>query len=104
MFSASSDTNHDSLLQNTTHTRLPCLSWESSSGGSNTNNHIFNMIIPLQPQNIMFTSEESSNLKLIDFGLARKLNAEKDLKVLFGTPEFVGKNIMHKLSSAILVT
>ena len=39
----------------------------------------------------MFTSEESSNLKLIDFGLARKLNAEKDLKILFGTPEFVGK-------------
>ena len=39
----------------------------------------------------MFTTEESNNLKLIDFGLAKKLNAEKDLKILFGTPEFVGK-------------
>ena len=51
----------------------------------------------------MFTTEESNNLKLIDFGLARKLNAEKDLKILFGTPEFVGKRLVYKLSTAILL-
>ena len=39
----------------------------------------------------MFTNEDNNNLKLIDFGLARKLNAQKELKVFFGTPEFVGK-------------
>ena len=51
----------------------------------------------------MFTAEESNNLKLIDFGLARKLNAEKDLKILFGTPEFVGKRLIYKLSTAVLI-
>lgn len=45
----------------------------------------------------MFTNPESSNLKLIDFGLARKLNAGEDLKIFFGTPEFVGKTENDKL-------
>lgn len=49
----------------------------------------------------MFTTEESSNLKLIDFGLARKLNAEKDLKILFGTPEFVGNWFIYKNMSSV---
>ncbi|XP_028405202.1 myosin light chain kinase, smooth muscle-like [Dendronephthya gigantea] len=51
--------------------------------------------LDLKPQNIMFTTEDSNNLKLIDFGLARKLNAEKDLKILFGTPEFVAPEVVN---------
>lgn len=38
----------------------------------------------------MFTTKESTTIKLVDFGLARRLNADKDLKILFGTPEFAG--------------
>jgi hypothetical protein len=38
---------------------------------------------------------------LIDFGLARKLNAEKDLKILFGTPEFVGNWFIYKKLSSV---
>ena len=30
-------------------------------------------------------------IKLIDFGLAHKLEAGSDFKNIFGTPEFVGK-------------
>lgn len=30
-------------------------------------------------------------IKLIDFGLAHKINFENDFKNIFGTPEFVGQ-------------
>lgn len=30
-------------------------------------------------------------IKIIDFGLARKIEAGADFKNIFGTPEFVGK-------------
>jgi hypothetical protein len=68
-----------------------------SNASSNADDRSLNKVSLLQPQNIMFTAEESNNLKLIDFGLARKLNAEKDLKILFGTPEFVGNCASYEL-------
>ena len=35
---------------------------------------------------------DSNDIKLVDFGLARNLDAEDELKSSFGTPDFVGKN------------
>lgn len=35
-------------------------------------------------------------IKLIDFGLAHKLEAGADFKNIFGTPEFVGKCFFMK--------
>lgn len=34
-------------------------------------------------------------IKLIDFGLAHKIEAGVDFKNIFGTPEFVGKSSVH---------
>lgn len=35
------------------------------------------------------------SIKLIDFGLAHKIEAGVDFKNIFGTPEFVGKLSVH---------
>jgi myosin-light-chain kinase len=34
-------------------------------------------------------------IKIIDFGLARKFDPTKQLKVLFGTPEFVAPEVIN---------
>lgn len=46
-----------------------------------------------QPENILCVSMDSNEIKLVDFGLARNLNSEEDVKSSFGTPDFVGKVI-----------
>ena len=46
----------------------------------------------LQPENILCVSQnESPDIKLVDFGLARDLKAGNEVKSSFGTPDFVGK-------------
>lgn len=47
----------------------------------------------LQPENIMLLdrSVPLPRIKLIDFGLAHKIEPGADFKNIFGTPEFVGK-------------
>jgi serine/threonine protein kinase len=39
----------------------------------------------------MLLSPSSQNIKLIDFGLSRKLEPGKDNREMMGTPEFVGR-------------
>lgn len=48
---------------------------------------------PLQPENIMLLdkSAPSPRIKLIDFGIAHKIEAGSEFKNIFGTPEFVGE-------------
>uniref|UniRef100_A0A3P8SVD2 Myosin light chain kinase, smooth muscle n=1 Tax=Amphiprion percula TaxID=161767 RepID=A0A3P8SVD2_AMPPE len=50
--------------------------------------------LDLKPENIMCVNKNGSKIKLIDFGLARRLNAGT-LKVLFGTPEFVAPEVIN---------
>lgn len=47
----------------------------------------------LQPENIMLLDKNVPlpRIKLIDFGLAHKIEAGVEFKNIFGTPEFVGK-------------
>lgn len=47
----------------------------------------------LQPENIMLLDKNVSlpRIKLIDFGLAHKIEAGVEFKNIFGTPEFVGE-------------
>lgn len=47
----------------------------------------------LQPENIMLLNRSVPHprIKLIDFGLAHKIDFGNDFKNIFGTPEFVGK-------------
>ncbi|KAB0396899.1 hypothetical protein E2I00_009814 [Balaenoptera physalus] len=47
----------------------------------------------LKPENIMLLDKNVPNprIKLIDFGIAHKIEAGNEFKNIFGTPEFVGK-------------
>ncbi|KAA0716077.1 Myosin light chain kinase, smooth muscle [Triplophysa tibetana] len=50
--------------------------------------------LDLKPENIMCVNKTGSKIKLIDFGLARRLETAGSLKVLFGTPEFVAPEVI----------
>lgn len=50
--------------------------------------------LDLKPENIMLIRPDSKQIKLIDFGLARKYNPRENLKVMFGTPEFVAPEVI----------
>uniref|UniRef100_A0A3Q3MTD5 Myosin light chain kinase, smooth muscle n=1 Tax=Mastacembelus armatus TaxID=205130 RepID=A0A3Q3MTD5_9TELE len=51
--------------------------------------------LDLKPENIMCVNKTGSKIKLIDFGLARRLANAGTLKVLFGTPEFVAPEVIN---------
>ncbi|XP_051998180.1 myosin light chain kinase, smooth muscle-like isoform X3 [Xyrauchen texanus] len=51
--------------------------------------------LDLKPENIMCVNKTGSKIKLIDFGLARRLESAGSLKVLFGTPEFVAPEVIN---------
>ncbi|XP_063073323.1 myosin light chain kinase, smooth muscle [Engraulis encrasicolus] len=51
--------------------------------------------LDLKPENIMCINKTGSKIKLIDFGLARRLENSGGLKVLFGTPEFVAPEVIN---------
>ncbi|KTG04879.1 hypothetical protein cypCar_00003082 [Cyprinus carpio] len=51
--------------------------------------------LDLKPENIMCINKTGSKIKLIDFGLARRLEDSGSLKVLFGTPEFVAPEVIN---------
>lgn len=45
--------------------------------------------LDLKPENIMFVTKESDKLKLIDFGLATKVNSNKPVKVTLGKVNYI---------------
>ncbi|KAM9804800.1 myosin light chain kinase, smooth muscle-like [Neosynchiropus ocellatus] len=51
--------------------------------------------LDLKPENIMCVNKTGTKIKLIDFGLARRLESAGTLKVLFGTPEFVAPEVIN---------
>ncbi|XP_045175937.2 myosin light chain kinase family member 4-like isoform X1 [Mercenaria mercenaria] len=51
------------------------------------NNSILHL--DLKPENILCLTREGNRIKIIDFGLARRYKPEEDLRILFGTPEFM---------------
>uniref|UniRef100_A0A8P4KJ72 Myosin light chain kinase, smooth muscle n=1 Tax=Dicentrarchus labrax TaxID=13489 RepID=A0A8P4KJ72_DICLA len=51
--------------------------------------------LDLKPENIMCVNKTGGKIKLIDFGLARRLESAGTLKVLFGTPEFVAPEVIN---------
>ncbi|XP_033098287.1 serine/threonine-protein kinase dst1-like isoform X2 [Anneissia japonica] len=52
--------------------------------------------LDLKPENILLESEERDDVKLIDFGLARKVSPGNDTTCKQGTPEFVAPEIVKK--------
>lgn len=55
-----------------------------------------------KPENIMLLDRNISKprIKIIDFGLAHKIDFSNEFKNIFGTPEFVGK---YSCSSSFLI-
>jgi len=51
--------------------------------------------LDLKPENIMCHTRTSHQIKLIDFGLAQKINPDSPIRVLFGTPEFIPPEVIN---------
>ena len=41
------------------------------------------------------SKEKTDQIKIIDFGFARRYDPRKTLKVMFGTPEFVAPEVVN---------
>ena len=50
--------------------------------------------LDLKPENILCKSKKSHQIKIIDFGLTRSLKPGEDVRILFGTPEFVSPEVI----------
>ena len=50
--------------------------------------------LDLKPENILCKSKKSHLIKIIDFGLTKKLKPGEDVRILFGTPEFVSPEVI----------
>ncbi|KAG7459707.1 hypothetical protein MATL_G00213430 [Megalops atlanticus] len=51
--------------------------------------------LDLKPENIVCVNKTSTLIKIIDFGLASKLDPNTPLKVMHGTPEFVAPEVIN---------
>ena len=54
-----------------------------------------------QPENLVLQDKDAKQLKIIDFGTAQDLNINPKVKVMVGTPEFIGESMFrpqHSLS------
>ncbi|GFS00827.1 titin [Elysia marginata] len=51
--------------------------------------------LDLKPENVMCVTRETNDIKIIDFGLAQRLEEGKQVKVLFGTAEFCAPEIVN---------
>ncbi|XP_059927917.1 myosin light chain kinase 3 isoform X1 [Gadus macrocephalus] len=51
--------------------------------------------LDLKPENILCVSATGNQIKIIDFGLARKFRPREKLKVNFGTPEFLAPEVVN---------
>ena len=52
--------------------------------------------LDIKPENIMLTTSRSTDIKLIDFGLATKLNPNDEVKISTGTAEFAAPEIVER--------
>ncbi|XP_075432395.1 myosin light chain kinase 3 isoform X1 [Ascaphus truei] len=51
--------------------------------------------LDLKPENILCVNHTGNQIKLIDFGLARRYKPREKLKVNFGTPEFLAPEVVN---------
>lgn len=51
--------------------------------------------LDLKPENIMCHTRPSHEIKIIDFGLARRLNPNEEIRTLCGTAEFIAPEIVN---------
>ena len=51
------------------------------------------MLFPFQPENVFLTDSSSDEIKIIDFGCARRYNPRGKVKAKYGTPEFCAPEV-----------
>ncbi|XP_039208397.1 myosin light chain kinase 3 isoform X5 [Crotalus tigris] len=51
--------------------------------------------LDLKPENILCVNHSGNQIKIIDFGLARRYKPREKLKVNFGTPEFLAPEVVN---------
>ncbi|MBN3272424.1 MYLK3 kinase, partial [Polyodon spathula] len=51
--------------------------------------------LDLKPENILCVNRTGNQIKIIDFGLARRYRPREKLKVNFGTPEFLAPEVVN---------
>ncbi|XP_069880807.1 myosin light chain kinase family member 4 isoform X2 [Dipodomys merriami] len=51
--------------------------------------------LDLKPENILCVNRDAKQIKIIDFGLARRYKPREKLKVNFGTPEFLSPEVVN---------
>ncbi|TNN44311.1 Myosin light chain kinase, smooth muscle [Liparis tanakae] len=51
--------------------------------------------LDIKPENIVCVDTTGTSIKIIDFGLASRLEADTPLKVMHGTPEFVAPEVIN---------
>ena len=49
--------------------------------------------LDLKPENIVLCNRDSNTIKIIDFGLAQRLETGKEIKTLSGTAEFIAPEV-----------
>ena len=54
-----------------------------------------NPLLQFQPENIVLKSADSTEIKLVDFGLAQLWTPDKEIKEMMGTAEFVAPEIVN---------
>ncbi|XP_069133417.1 myosin light chain kinase family member 4-like isoform X2 [Argopecten irradians] len=51
--------------------------------------------LDMKPENILCLTREGNRIKIIDFGLARAFTPKDELRILFGTPEFMAPEVVN---------
>ncbi|XP_066528470.1 myosin light chain kinase 2, skeletal/cardiac muscle, partial [Hoplias malabaricus] len=57
--------------------------------------HMYVLHLDLKPENILCVNRSGHQIKIIDFGLARRYKPREKLRVSFGTPEFLAPEVVN---------
>ena len=56
----------------------------------------YDLYLDIKPENVMCQTSKSTNIKIIDFGLATKLDPNELVKISTGTAEFAAPEIVER--------
>ena len=48
-----------------------------------------------QPENVVCTTRRSKDIKIIDFGLAQRVDPGRSVRAIFGAPEFCAPEVLN---------
>lgn len=61
--------------------------------------------IAAQPQNILLTcARPLGDIRIVDFGLSRRMDSVTEVREILGTPEYVGESALFLFAAFFLLT